>query len=616
VGDVALGAGSVTGAVVQTGGGTIDGHAYTYAGATPTSTVSVGTAGNERTITNVAAGQVNGSSTDAINGSQLFATNQAVDNLSSTVTANAIHYYSVNDGGTQGGNYANNGATGVNAVAAGVGASATAVSGTALGQSSGVSVLGGVALGSGAVSDRAIAPTSGSILVGTNVIPYNTTDRNLLGAVSVGNATDFRQITNVADGTLDQDAVTLRQLKGAMSSFSVTPTKYFHANSTASDSLAAGVESLAIGPQTTVNGDNGIGMGNGAIVQQTAPGGTAIGQNATVNLADGVALGTHATSNGIQAMALGAGTQAAFAGSVALGAGSVTDAAVATASTTLNGITYNFAGTTPGSTVSVGAVGAERTLTNVAAGRINGSSTDAINGSQLYATNQTLEQLGSQVINLSNTIRNLPGGGVGGTTITTYQTSGDNNTASSATGGNSTAAGAGSTASGNNSTAVGAGSTASGDNSVAIGAGSVASSNNSVSVGSTGHERTVTNVANGVNATDAVNVGQLGDALEQAKNWSKDYVDQRFQSVDHDLNQIGNRANAGIASAMALASLPQAYQPNQNSAGVALGTFHGETGVAVGVSAITESGRYVFKLNATTNSRGDAGAGVGAGMVW
>ncbi|ULU24065.1 YadA-like family protein [Dyella terrae] len=477
-------------------------------------------------------------------------------------------------------------------------------------------MLGGVALGSGAVSDRAIAPTSGSILVGTNVIPYNTTDRTLLGAVSVGNATAFRQITNVADGTLDQDAVTLRQLKGAMSSFSVTPIKYFHANSTASDSAAIGANSVAVGPQTTVNGDNGIGMGNGAIVQQTAPGGTAIGQNATVNLADGVALGTNATSNGIQALALGAGTQAAYAGSVALGAGSVTAAPVATTSTTLNGTTYQFAGTTPGSTVSVGSAGAERTLTNVAAGRISATSTDAINGSELYATNQTLQQLGSQVINLSNTIRNFPPGVGGSTTINTYQTSGDNNTASSATGGNSTAAGAGATASGNNSTAVGAGSTASGDNSVAIGNGSVASSSNTVSVGSVGHERTVTNVANGVGATDAVNVGQLSDAIAEAKNWSKDYVDQRFQSVDQDLNRIGNRANAGIASAMALASLPQAYQPNQSSAAVALGAFHGETGVAVGMSAITESGRYVFKLNATTNSRGDAGAGVGAGMVW
>ncbi|HVI56091.1 MAG TPA: YadA family autotransporter adhesin, partial [Luteibacter sp.] len=413
----------------------------------------------------------------------------------------------------------------------------------------------------------------------------------------------FRQITNVADGTEDQDAVTLRQLKGAMSSFSVTPIKYFHANSTATDSAAIGAESVAVGPQTTVNGDNGIGIGNHAIVAQTAPGGTAIGQNTTVNLADGVAVGTNATSNGIQAVALGAGTQAAFAGSVALGAGSTTDAAVGTANTTLAGVTYNFAGANPGSTVSVGSVGAERTITHLAAGRISGSSTDAINGSQLYATNQTLALLGSQIINLSNTVNNFPtGGGGGGGTNTTYNNSGDNTTASTATG--------------NNSTAVGAGSSASGDNSVAIGAGSVANSANTVSVGATGHERTITNVANGVNPTDAANVGQVSQALEEAKNWSKDYVDQRFQSVDNDLNRIGNRANAGVASAMAMASLPQAYQPNQNSAAVAVGTFHGETGVAVGMSTITESGRYVLKLNATTNSRGDAGAGLGAGVVW
>ncbi|BDU19132.1 YadA-like family protein [Dyella sp. GSA-30] len=618
-GDVALGAGSATGAVVQTGSGTIAGTTYTYAGATPTSTVSVGTVGNERTITNVAAGQVNGSSTDAINGSQLFATNQAVDNLSNVVAASATHYYSVNDNGVQGGNYANNGAAGLNALAAGVGATATADSGTALGQNSGVSVLGGVGLGSGAVSDRAIAPTSGSITVGTNTIPYNTTDRNLLGAVSVGNATDFRQITNVADGTQDQDAVTLRQLKGAMSSFSVTPIKYFHANSNASDSLAVGAESVAIGPQTTVNGDNGIGMGNGAIVQQTAPGGTAIGQNATVNLADGVALGTNATSNGIQALALGAGSQAAFASSVALGSGSQTDAAVGTASTALDGVTYSFAGTTPGSTVSIGSAGAERTLTNLAAGRISGSSTDAINGSQLYATNQSLGSLWTQFNNLASVVNNLPPGGGGGGTNTvnnTFQTSTDNTTPASSTGSNSTAAGAGSNASGNNSTAIGSGSTASGDNSVAIGAGSQATQANSVSVGAAGHERTITNVAAGVNPTDAVNVSQLDDAINAAKNWSKDYVDQRFQGVDQELNRIGNRANAGIASAMAMASLPQAYQPNQSSAAVALGSFHGESGIAVGVSTITESGRYVFKLNATTNSRGDAGAGVGAGVVW
>jgi autotransporter adhesin len=317
-------------------------------------------------------------------------------------------------------------------------------------------------------------------------------------------------------------------------------------------------------------------------------------------------------------LALGAGSQAAFASSVALGSGSQTDAAVGTASTTLNGVTYNFAGTTPGSTVSIGAPGAERTLTNLAAGRISGGSTDAINGSQLYATNQSLSSLWTQFNNLANVVNNLPpGGGSGPTTVNnTFQTSTDNTTQASSTGSNSTAAGAGSNASGNNSTAVGAGSTASGDNSVAIGAGSQATQANSVSVGSAGHERTITNVANGVNPTDAVNVSQLDDAIAEAKNWSKDYVDQRFQGVDQELNRIGNRANAGIASAMAMASLPQAYQPNQSSAAVALGSFHGESGIAVGVSTITESGRYVFKLNATTNSRGDAGAGVGAGVVW
>jgi autotransporter adhesin len=357
-------------------------------------------------------------------------------------------------------------------------------------------------------------------------------------------------------------------------------------------------------------------MGNHAIVQQTAPGGIAVGQDTTVNLADGVALGTGATANAIQGMALGAGSEADYVGSVALGSGSKTDAAVGTANATLAGTTYNFAGVNPGSTVSVGAAGAERTITNLAAGRISQLSTDAINGSQLFATNASIDAIYSELTNLSNTVNNLPPGG-GGTTINnTYQTSPDNTTSASAGGNNSTAAGAGSTATGDNSTAIGAGSNASGDNSVAIGAGSVANTTNTVSVGSVGHERTVTNVAAGVNPTDAVNVGQLDQAIESAKNWSKDYVDQRFQSVDRDLNRIGNRANAGVASAMAMASLPQAYQPNQNSAAVAVGSFHGETGVAVGLSTITESGHYVLKLNATTNSRGDAGAGVGAAVVW
>ena len=136
--------------------------------------------GAERTVTNVAAGQLSATSTDAVNGSQLFATDQAVNTLSATVTANKTHYYSVNDGGTQGANYNNDGASGTDALAAGVGALASGVSSTAMGNGAQAqannalalglqataSVVGGVAIGSGSVSSRAVLPGVGSIANG------------------------------------------------------------------------------------------------------------------------------------------------------------------------------------------------------------------------------------------------------------------------------------------------------------------------------------------------------------------------------------------------------------------------------------------------------------------
>ena len=179
--DIALGSGSQTGTAVQTASIVIGGNTYSFAGTTPTSTVSVGSVGNERTITNVAAGRVSNGSTDAINGSQLFAATSAIDSLSTVVSNGLTHYYGVNDGGTQQANYNNNGATGVNSMAAGVAASATAANATALGFNTQASVADGVALGSGSISNRALAPASGTI--GGTIIPYNTTDLALLGAV-------------------------------------------------------------------------------------------------------------------------------------------------------------------------------------------------------------------------------------------------------------------------------------------------------------------------------------------------------------------------------------------------------------------------------------------------
>ena len=122
-------------------------------------------------------------------------------------------------------------------------------------------------------------------------------------------------------------------------------------------SLANAVDGTAIGSSTSVTGLNG----------------TAIGNKANVSVKNGVAIGNEA--------------KVANENAVAIGAGSETAAAAATASETVNGEVHSFAGANPGSTVSVGKAGAERTITNVAAGRLSATSTDAVNGSQLYAVN-------------------------------------------------------------------------------------------------------------------------------------------------------------------------------------------------------------------------------------
>ena len=118
----------------------------------------------------------------------------------------------------------------------------------------------------------------------------------------------------------------------------------------------------------------------------------AVGNNSTISGDNGMVLGNSATVTGANGLALGNNTKVANDNAVAIGNGSETAAAVATSSATINGATHNFAGTNPASTVSVGKGGMERTVTNVAAGRISATSTDAINGSQLFAVKTEVEK--------------------------------------------------------------------------------------------------------------------------------------------------------------------------------------------------------------------------------
>nr|WP_229238187.1 YadA-like family protein [Dyella amyloliquefaciens] len=656
-------------------------------------------------ITNLSQGDVNAISTDAINGAQLYAI--AGDTSDTYVTKNGkgVKYVRTNDTGLAD---ADSYAQGQGSTAVGYNASATADSSLALGRNSVASVADGIALGSNSVASTKAGIAGWDAKTGQASTDTSATWKSTLGALSIGDAANgqTRQINGVAAGSSDTDAVNVAQLKEvaqATSDLSDRAVKYdlksdgtvnygtaTLAGSTSTDGGKTGgtkITNLSQGDVSedstdAVNGSQLFAItgdtsdtyvtknGRGILYVRTNDTGLAVADSHALGQAS-TAVGYNATAKGDGSVAIGQNAQANNANDVAIGSGSTTGTAKGTAGATIAGDHYDFAGANPTSTVSVGSQGEERTITNVAAGELSADSTDAVNGSQLYATNQAVDKINTTVNNIAGDITNITQGQAG-----MFQTSTDQKAPSpSPTGTNSAAGGANASASGSNSLAVGNGSQASGDNStaigtsakatasnsVAIGANSVADRANSVSVGSAGAERQVTNVAAGsqgtdaVNVsqlkaaqagsvqydtnvdgstnynsvtlnpggssttihnvqagsatTDAVNVGQLSDAINNTQNWAKNYT-------DNQINQMGKKAYAGTAAALAAANLPQAYQPNQSSAGVGIGTYQGQSAISIGVSTISESGRYIFKASATGSQQGGVGVGVGAGMVW
>jgi len=181
-----------------------------------------------------------------------------------------------------------------------------------------------------------------------------------------------------------------------------------------------------------------------------------------------------------------------------------------------------------------------------------------------------------------------------------------------ASGNNAVATGADAQATATNSSAIGANAQATGNNSVAIGANSVANQANTVSVGSPGAERTISNVAAGINPTDAVNVSQLNTGMTQANQ----YTDSKVQALQNTINTNQRNADAGTAAAMAVAGLPQPTAPGKSMISIAGSTYQGQTGLALGVSIATGDGRWVYKFAGTSNSQGKTGAVIGAGFQW
>ncbi|MBN3556674.1 YadA-like family protein, partial [Sphingomonas yabuuchiae] len=330
--------------------------------------------------------------------------------------------------------------------------------------------------------------------------------------------------------------------------------KYFHANSQAADSQANGTNSIAVGPAAIASGARSIAAGSNALAK---------------------------TDN---ALAIGSNAVATNAGDVALGSGSVTQSAVQTSSMTVNGHSYSVAGKAT-STVSVGDLGKERTVTNVAGGRVSRDSTDAVNGSQLWATNQEIAAIGNQVTTIGAANKNA----------LQYDTDGNGNRKNSVT----------------------------------------------LQGGDPNAPVLVANVAAGKVDTDAVNYRQLKDtaastlttansytdvrtasAVTTAKAYTDSssaktlsaantYTDQRFGMLSSSIGQVRTEARQAAAIGLAAGSLRYDARPGKVSAAIGGGTWRGQGAFAMGLGFTNEDQSVSGNVSATT-----AGGkwGVGAGL--
>ncbi|MDQ1119155.1 MULTISPECIES: ESPR-type extended signal peptide-containing protein [Pseudoxanthomonas] len=472
---------------ITTGNSRLDGSGVTLSGG-PGGAVILSNSGLDNggnRLVNVAAGIA---ATDAVNLSQ----------LNSAIAGATTHYYSVADGGNQGGNYAGDGATASNALAAGVGTTASAAGATAVGSGSSASASGATAIGR-----DASASAQGSVALGDGASDggrgaesytgkYSWASNSSVGTVSVGNASTgaTRTISNVADGSQATDAVNLRQLDGAVQAANTyTDGKVQQINQQVAQNNAD--------IKNVQEGRDGFFQVNN----------TAAGAKPSVTGTNAAAGGSGAVASGANSLAVGTQAQATADNAVALGSGSVADRA---------------------NTVSVGQAGSERKITNVAAGT---ASTDAVNVSQLQASQQGSVHYASNA-----------------------------------------------------------------DGSVNYG---------QVALGNGQAPTTVSNVAAGVNGTDAVNVNQLNQGFGNAMRYT-----------DAVAGQVQRDANGGIAAAVATANLPQSYIPGRGMTSVGLGSYQGQSAIAVGVSAITDNGRWVIKFSGTADTRGQTGVGAGVGYQW
>ena len=427
---------------------TINGDEITgFAGSQSVGAVTIGAGDYERRIQNVAAGEVSATSTDGINGSQLYA-------VADTLSKNMSSYMHINDGtstqtvGNATTNYGYSGskagATGTNSIAGGVNAQATGEKSIAIGHSSVANSYKATIFGSGNSIDHDSAnsvilgtdssivgslskPSTSSVLIGvTSHITNSQTAIGIGGSVNISESANAIGVGLGAQSSNSVGSVVIGKVAKATNANagitigSNSEVAGFAGISIGFNAKALGAQAISIGTGNEVKGNKSSAIGDPSYIDTTATGTHVQGNDngtatnpikasestfmGNTNLAGTAGTtGIHVVGNNnsvdssnVMVMGNGVNVGTGLDGAVVLGDASSADQYAAATDSTINGVTFEaagYAGNTglnKGSIVSVGATGTERQIKNVAAGAVTATSTDAVNGSQLYKTAETI----------------------------------------------------------------------------------------------------------------------------------------------------------------------------------------------------------------------------------
>ena len=385
---------------------------------------------------------------------------------------------------------------------------------------------------------------------------------------------------------------------------------------------ATAANAVAMGSKAEASSVGAVAIGGYSATDKTKAQGNnalAIGASAVTNGNETIAIGKSANASDTNAVAVGKNAKASIANSVAIGSDSTTATnATKQSSATINGITYNFAGATSdtGMQVSVGAAGKERQIKNVAAGEVSATSTDAVNGSQLFAVASQIKPINYFSVK-SSAVGNKNNAG--------------------ATGTDAIAIGPGAQSSGDNGVSLGNGSQANAESVVSIGYQSnYGAQNNSKSIGigwAAGFQSNGTeNIGIGTDAgrkltgSNNVSIGKsagLGDVYTSGSvllGQSATIINSTDKSKINDVVAIGNGAQGGAASSVAIGKGAKALGfstiaiGENSNAKVKVGSA---PSVAIGRNT-TANGDYAVALGGGDNSgqfQGAKAAGVGTTAI-